>query len=563
MKKQIISKMFALTLAATLAITGMAPVTTYAGVAEEGTTEEVVTEAVENTEDLETEAVEETETVESTEAAEETEAAEDLDEVVTSANSFSDKQCGANVYATLSGGTLTLSGTGATYDATSSSNYDWSRGYFKGSSDAIREIVIGDGITSIGAYFFANLTNVEKVTFGADVETIGSNAFYCTTVKRLKCPSSLRTIGYRAFYSASLTNVSLNKGLESIEGSAFSDNRALSEVIIPEGCAVSSDAFTYISTAGGSDQNTTLHYETTVTLNANGGTISGASTKKIIQYEKETYGNPKKLPTPVRDGYDFLGWYDYTDGKVGAAVAGTNVRYHAVLIAKWCNHSSKVVKNKKSASYTSEGYTGDTYCSNCGKLLATGKTIEKKVLAAPKLSSIDNTAKGLKVRWTVSKDADGYYVYRRVDGKYKKIAKVTGNNTKSYVDEDVKAKTGKSYSYKVCAYHGKATSKLTSAKSQVRAASTKFTTTKSKSKKTMNLEWQKVKGATGYQVQYAKDKDFKKSVTTKKFKKNSATTTKISKLSSGKKYYVRVRSYVIVNEKTYYSGWTTATVKVK
>lgn len=548
MKKQIISKMFALTLAATLAITGMAPVTTYAGVAEEGTTEEVVTEAVENMEDLETEAVEETETVESTEAAEETEAAEDLDEVVTAGNSFSDVQCGENVYATLANGTLTLSGTGATYKSTGHT------GYFESYSNAIREIVIGDGITSIGEYFFSDMENVEKVTLGSELETIGQYAFFSTTVGKLKCPSSLRTISAGAFYNASLTSVSLNDGLENIESSAFLLNDSLKEVVIPEYCAVSNEAFSYV---------VTLHKKTTVTLNANGGTISGVSTKKIVQYEKETYGNPTKLPTPVRDGYDFLGWYDYTDGKVGDAVAGTNVRYHAVLIAKWCNHSSKVVKNKKSASYTSEGYTGDTYCSNCGKLLATGKTIEKKVLAAPKLSSIDNTAKGLKVRWTVSKDADGYYVYRRVDGKYKKIAKVTGNNTKSYVDEDVKAKTGKSYSYKVCAYHGKATSKLTSAKSQVRAASTKFTTTKSKSKKTMNLEWQKVKGATGYQVQYTKDKDFKKSVTTKKFKKNSATTTKISKLSSGKKYYVRVRSYVIVNEKTYYSGWTTATVKVK
>lgn len=549
MKKQIISKMFAIMLAATLAITGMAPATAYANeiMSEETETAEE-TEEVEGTETAEeTEEVEETETVEGTETAEET--VEEFDEVVTASNSFSDKQCGENVYASLSGGTLTLSGTGATYNSTV-----FGAGEFRNFGDAIREIVVGDGITSIGTWFFAGLNKVEKVTLGSGLETIGESAFFGTTVGKLKCPSSLRTISLQAFYNASITSVSLNDGLEKIDANAFSLNNSLKEAVIPEGCAVSDSAFS---------ASTTLHYKTTVTLNANGGNISGASTKKIIQYEKETYGKPTKLPTPVRDGYDFLGWYDYTDGEVGDAVAGTSVRYHAVLIAKWCNHSKTTVKNKKSSTYTSEGYTGDTYCSNCGKLLTTGKTTEKKVLAAPKLSAIDNTAKGLKVRWTASKDADGYYVYRRVDGKYKKIAKVTGNNTKSYVDEDVKSKTGKTYSYKVCAYHGKATSKLTGAKSQVRAASTKFTTTKSKSKKTMNLEWKKVKGATGYQVQYTKDKNFKKNVTTKKIKKNSTTTTKISKLSAGKKYYVRVRSYVIVNEKTYYSGWTTTTVKVK
>ena len=553
MKKQIISKMFAIMLAATLAITGMAPATAYANeiMSEETECTEIVeTEEVEGTETAEeTEAVEETETeeVEGTETAEET--VEEFDEVVTASNNFSDKQCGENVYASLSGGTLTLSGTGATYNYSFSG--DGALGDFR---NAIREIVVGDEITSIGKFFFAGLDKVEKVTLGSGLETIGEYAFYGTTVGKLKCPSSLRTISSLAFYDASITSVSLNDGLEIIDTGAFSANDSLKEAVIPEGCVVLGSAFS---------ESTTLHYKTTVTLNANGGNISGASTKKIIQYEKETYGKPTKLPTPVRDGYDFLGWYDYTDGEVGDAVAGTSVRYHAILIAKWCNHSKTTVKNKKSSTYTSEGYTGDTYCSNCGKLLTIGKTTEKKVLAAPKLSAIDNTAKGLKIRWTASKDADGYYVYRRVDGKYKKIAKVTGNNTKSYVDEDVKSKTGKTYSYKVCAYHGKATSKLTSAKSQVRAASTKFSTAKSKSKKTMNLEWKKVKGATGYQVQYTKDKNFKKNVTTKKIKKNSTTTTKISKLSSGKKYYVRVRSYVIVNEKKYYSGWTTTTVKVK
>ena len=42
-----------------------------------------------------------------------------------------------------------------------------------------------------------------------------------------------------------------------------------------------------------------------------------------------------------------------------------------------CAHSSKVVKNKKSATCTKAGYTGDTYCKSCNKLLSYGSTISK------------------------------------------------------------------------------------------------------------------------------------------------------------------------------------------
>lgn len=45
--------------------------------------------------------------------------------------------------------------------------------------------------------------------------------------------------------------------------------------------------------------------EYTVTMNASGGMVS--SSKKTV-----TYGEKYKLPTPIKDGYDFLGWYDYS-----------------------------------------------------------------------------------------------------------------------------------------------------------------------------------------------------------------------------------------------------------
>lgn len=44
---------------------------------------------------------------------------------------------------------------------------------------------------------------------------------------------------------------------------------------------------------------------------------------------------------------------------------------------KTCNHSNTEVRNKKDATTSSEGYTGDTYCKDCGKLISSGESIPK------------------------------------------------------------------------------------------------------------------------------------------------------------------------------------------
>ena len=44
---------------------------------------------------------------------------------------------------------------------------------------------------------------------------------------------------------------------------------------------------------------------------------------------------------------------------------------------KTCNHSNTEVRNKKDATTSSEGYTGDTYCKDCGKLISSGESVPK------------------------------------------------------------------------------------------------------------------------------------------------------------------------------------------
>ena len=61
---------------------------------------------------------------------------------------------------------------------------------------------------------------------------------------------------------------------------------------------------------------------------------------------------------------------------------------------------------------------------------------------------------------------------------------------------------------------------------------------------------------SGYQIQVATDKKFKKNKKTVTVAKQNASKKTVKKLKSKKKYYVRVRSYKIVNGEKVYGKWS-------
>lgn len=69
----------------------------------------------------------------------------------------------------------------------------------------------------------------------------------------------------------------------------------------------------------------------------------------------------------------------------------------------------------------------------------------------------------------------------------------------------------------------------------------------------LTVKWTKDKMASGYQVQVATDKKFKKNMKSKTLSKTSYTFTK---LKTGKKYYVRLRSYKKSGKETLYGPWS-------
>ena len=85
--------------------------------------------------------------------------------------------------------------------------------------------------------------------------------------------------------------------------------------------------------------------------------------------------------------------------------------------------------------------------------------------------------------------------------------------------------------------------------------STTITSVKAKSE-TFTIKWKKKTNIAGYQIQYSANSKFKKGNKTIKIKKVKTLSKKITGLKPSKKYYVRIRTYKIVNKKTYYSSWS-------
>ena len=106
--------------------------------------------------------------------------------------------CGDNLTWTLcSDGTLTIIGEGAIDDLA-----------FLGRTD-IKNVIIGDEITSIGDSAFFYCTSLESVTILDSVTTIGLGAFeLCSSLANITIPDSVTSIGNAAFYGCtSLTAV--------------------------------------------------------------------------------------------------------------------------------------------------------------------------------------------------------------------------------------------------------------------------------------------------------------------------------------------------------------------
>jgi len=263
-------------------------------------------------------------------------------------------------------------------------------------------------------------------------------------------------------------------------------------------------------------------YGRTVTFDACGGTIDGYPSR-IYEAEGRQYFNADlksgkvdkdfaagRAYVPVRDGYQFGGWYeDQAYKKPVTSIKET--------VGKYTENSTQVSGNqicRLYARWLSIVSLKDCKLSKIEDQVYTGKKIEPKLKLTYKGEALEK-GKDYKVAWE--------------DNKKIGIATVTI--------------TGKGR------YTGTKTEKF-----QILPRAVELTSLQAGSRQ-LAVFWKQGKGIDGYQVEYGLKKDFKGA---KQWTVKYAATTKITikKLKANKTYYVRIRAFKKVKDKTYYSEWS-------
>lgn len=203
---------------------------------------------------------------------------------------------------------------------------------------------------------------------------------------------------------------------------------------------------------------------------------------------------------------------------------------------------------------TFEGYLNDEnedteYIGSAQLYLKEQKKVELKTPSAPKVSCKTN---GMQISWNATPGAAYYKIYR--NGKV--IKTINEPQAGTYLDKGAK-KNGSVYKYSIKAFAYK---ENTGGRKEAKSATTTsyFVSLPSVSvshanSKQIQLKWKRNTKASGYVIQYSKDKDFKKGVKTVTIKKNS-TLKKLISASKSYKWNFRFKAYKTVKGKKYYSA---------
>jgi hypothetical protein len=407
---------------------------------------------------------------------------------------------------------------------------------------------------------------------------IGSDSFSdCENLKSVKIPGSVQFIESNAFnYDLNLESVTIEEGVWTIAEGAFYQCPKLKSVTIPNSVTyIGEMAFGYDHADYSADPVKYYKVDGFKIKCYKGSAAEEYAKANSLSYEAfhEHDYTTIEITKEATCGTDGLLTYICSCGESYTATSPATGKHTLVTVSgveATCNKAGKtekiycsvckkviaeaqtvpatgkhtvVVDKAVAATYTSTGKTEGSHCSVCNKVLTAQKTVAKltktsisKAKASIAKSSYAYTGKAIKPTVTVKYGST-------------KLKKGT-DYTVSYKNN---VKTGKATI--TIKGKGKYTGTVTKTFNIVPKKAT-LSSVKSTKTKTVKVTWKKDSQATGYQIVYSTNSKFK-SAKTVNVTKNSTTSKTISKLTKGKTYYVKVRSYKTVNGKKVYGAYST------
>ena len=188
-----------------------------------------------------------------------------------------------------------------------------------------------------------------------------------------------------------------------------------------------------------------------------------------------------------------------------------------------------------------------TIIKNDGLTASAASASSVSIKKSPTLKAGTVTATSVKLSWTNTKNADSYKLYKSTDKQSWKSV-VTTEST-SYTVR--KMKTGTKYYFKLIAVSGKTKSPysntvaVTPKPEKVGTLKIKFS-----SNTQASVSWDKVSGATGYELFLSTSSNFKKDLKKVTVKGGDKTSYTMKGMKNGKTYYVKVRAVTTAEKKT-------------
>ena len=476
-------------------------------------------------------------------------------------------KCGDSATWTLdSTGTLTISGTGATYnydmDDDGNSAAPWCT---KARIQRVNKVVVNSGITELGYSMFSNCTQLTSVslpsglkrigsclflgcirlsaiTIPSSVTTIESNAFtHCDSIAAITLPSGLRTMGDAVCSQmAKLTTATVSGGVTYLSNYAFNDCPSLKTITLPNTVkSIGICAFRYDTALKDVYFNGSVTQWTSIQIAGEGNSAL---------YNADVHCTGLSAPT-VTGGNDAQGRPTLKWNAVSGAAK------YEVYRAR--SRSGEYIKYSTvtGTSYTNTSYIedGNTYYYKVRALDANGtagawssivsvsyRAASTGTLSAPTVTGGNDSQGRPTLTWKAVTGAAKYEVYRARSrsGEYIKYSTVTGTSytNTSYIEN------GNTYYYKVRALKSDGTAGAWSSIVSVtykQTLSAPAVTGGNDAQGRPTLKWKAVSGAAKYEVYRARSKDgdyIKYSTVT------GTSYTNTSYIENGNTYYYKVRA---------------------
>ena len=125
--------------------------------------------------------------------------------------------CGEDVHWYYDYGTLSIFGEGDMEDIATHAGVPWYE-----YADQITKVVVGEGVTGVGAYAFADLTKLTTAELPETLTKLGAYAFAGdAALESVTLPEGLETVGIRAFFQSGLRSITVPGSVTSLGKSAF------------------------------------------------------------------------------------------------------------------------------------------------------------------------------------------------------------------------------------------------------------------------------------------------------------------------------------------------------